>query len=384
MRHDPLKFASELGAKLAARSRHVCMFLGAGVSQSCGLPNVGQLQAKVLAALGEPDRANFEKQLSGRNLEQALTRLRRIATLLDGTDTVNGLTAKSAADLDVKVCRAIVKELDTKPDSLKPVIDFAAWVARADYHSPVEIFTANYDLLLETGLEEMKVPYFDGFVGTFKGQFRTELVESLPGSESMPSFVARLWKLHGSLNWEWDERHTIIRRGAPVSDSAAIYPSDTKYDESRRIPFVVLQDRFRRAMYQSETLTLVSGYSFGDQHLNEIFFDAATRKERSEIIVFCFSDIPQTLAERATITPNIQVVSGEEAIIGGFRHNWEPKGEMPESIWIDGKFTLGDFKYLAAFLARSSVESESPSNQVQPATAPLAPQSGGQESSKNA
>jgi hypothetical protein len=91
----------------------------------------------------------------------------------------------------------------------------------------------------------------------------------------MPAFFTRLWKLHGSLNWEWDANHKIFRCGRPVADSAAIYPSDTKYDESRRMPFVVLQDRFRRALHQPETLTLVAGYAFGDDHLNGVIFDAA-------------------------------------------------------------------------------------------------------------
>jgi hypothetical protein len=174
----------------------------------------------------------------------------------------------------------------------------------------------------------------------------------------MPSFFVRLWKLHGSLNWEWDAELTIRRRGYPTADSAAIYPSETKYDESRRIPFIVLQDRFRRAMHQSETLTLVSGYSFGDQHLNEVFFDAAIRKERSEIVVFCFSEIPQALAERAMITPNIQVVSDVEAIIGGTRGPWEPTNEMPAGLWSEGKLALSDFAHLAAFLAKSASPEE--------------------------
>ncbi len=42
--HDPLRFATELSAKLATRSRHVCVFLGARVALACGLPDIAQLQ----------------------------------------------------------------------------------------------------------------------------------------------------------------------------------------------------------------------------------------------------------------------------------------------------------------------------------------------------
>jgi SIR2-like protein len=358
MTHSPLKFAMGLSAKLAARSRHVCTFFGAGIAKACGLPEVVELQAKVLVGLGSKEKALFEKQLAGRNLEQALSRLRRIAALLSGDEKIDGLTANEAAALDAKVCQSIVKELDIASANLKPVNDFAAWVTRSDYHSPLEIFTVNYDLLLETALEEWQVPYFDGFIGTLRARFRTELVEPLPGSDCLPTFFARLWKLHGSLNWEWDEKHKIFRCGNAVSKSAAIYPSDTKYDESRRMPFVVLQDRFRRALHHPETLVIVSGYAFGDDHLNEILFDAATRRERSEIMVFCYSDIPDALAARAVVTPNIQVASGTEAIIGGVRGPWVTGEEIPDSLWADEKFTLRDFKNLAAYLAKSATKDE--------------------------
>jgi hypothetical protein len=86
----------------------------------------------------------------------------------------------------------------------------------------------------------------------------------------------------------------------PIAEGAAdaIYRSDTKYEESRRVPFVVLQDRLRRALHQPETLVIVAGYSFNDAHLNELLFDGAARRERSEFIVFCYSAIPEVLAKR--------------------------------------------------------------------------------------
>jgi hypothetical protein len=122
------------------------------------------------------------------------------------------------------------------------------------------------------------------------------------------------------------------------------------------MPFVVLQDRFRRALHHPETLAIVSGYSFRDDHLNEVLFDAATRRERSEIVVLCFDTIPDPLAERAAVTPNIQVASPTEAIIGGLRAPWDAEEEPPANIWADGRFLLGDFKYLAAYLAKSAAK----------------------------
>ena len=362
--HNPLEFATSFSAKLATRSRHVCAFLGAGASRACGLPDVALLQERVLSSLGTDDQSALAIQLKGRNLETALSRLRRIAALVTGDQTVDDLTAAKSTALDTAVCQAIVKELDIEKADLVPAYHLAAWAARANYRLPVEFFTVNYDLLLESALERWRVPYFDGFVGTIRARFHTELVEgtALSDGEWMPAFFVRLWKLHGSVNWAWQEDRQLVRLGQPVPKglAAAIYPSDTKYEESRRVPFIVLQDRLRRALHEPETLLIIVGYSFGDSHLNELIFDAATRRERNEFIAFCYSEIPDVLAQRAAITPNLQVVSGHEAIIGGVRAKWSTPENAPPNLWGDGQFALRDFRNLAAYLARSA--SREPSN----------------------
>ena len=238
------------------------------------------------------------------------------------------------------------------------MLGLAAWVARADYRLLVELFTVNYNVLIETALEQLRVPYFDGFVGSLRARFQTELVEAASGAgqDLVPRFFARLWKLHGSVNWAWEEGREIVRLGQPVTEglAAAIYPSDTKYEESRRVPFVVLQDRLRRALQQPETLVLISGYRFGDDHLNEMIFAAAARHERSEFVAFCYSEIPDALAERAAVAPNIQAVTGDEAFLGGVRGAWKAPEDPPPDLWVDGKFGLRDFRHLGGYLARSA------------------------------
>jgi hypothetical protein len=357
--HSPQEFATALGAKLATRSRHVCAFVGAGAAKACGLPDVKGLETSVQAKLVGAELDAFNRLLDGRNIEKVLSRLRRIAGLVSGTETVDSLSAAQAEDLDKSVCQAIVGALDIGAANLAPMSHLAAWAARADYRHPVEIFTVNYDLLLETALEGHGVPYFDGFVGNLRARFRTDLVEAPlgdPGGYVASRFV-RLWKLHGSVNWVRSDDGQIVRMGQPAKDlPAAIYPSDAKYEESRRVPFLVLQDRLRRALHQPETIVLVSGFSFTDDHLNEMLFDAAIRRERSEFVVFSHDDISDDLAKRARRTPNIQVVGRGEAILGGVRGKWEaPDDDIPD-LWEDGKLALPDFTHLASYLARSSTQ----------------------------
>jgi hypothetical protein len=167
--HDPLAFANSLSAKLATRSRHVCALLGAGAARACGLPDVAGLENGVQAALTGEQATAFKELLHSRNLEQALSRLRRIHALVDGTgQKVDNLSGSDAQQLDYAICSAIVAELDITTADLEPMLKFAAWAARANYHLPVEIFTLNYDLLTETALEKLRVPYF-GISCRFRG-----------------------------------------------------------------------------------------------------------------------------------------------------------------------------------------------------------------------
>ena len=363
--HQIMSFAEELSTKLASRSRHVCVLLGAGASKACGLPDVNDLQKQVINGLNDEEQAFVKHQLAkDRNLEQILSRLRRIAALLDdNTAKVDDLTAQQARDLDKKVCQLIVNALKVNYSSLSPMLNFVIWAGRADYKLPVEIFTTNYDLALETALESFGVTYFDGFIGALRARFHTELVEAnIEDTQNwLPSFLLRVWKLHGSVNWEWiNEPNTeVVRLGTKVSGQspAAIYPSDAKYSESRRVPFVVLQDRFRRALHQPETLMLISGYSFSDEHINEMIFSAVRRRPRSEYIAFCFDDIPEPLAKVAIPYPNLQAVGPSEAIIKGVKRNWkaDKSDSIPDYVRNENKLALVDFINFANYLAKDPI-----------------------------
>ena len=358
--HDLVAVVGELSTKLATRSRHVCVLLGAGASVGAGLPDLAGLTSEVLDALGKDDKTILGELLKGRNLEQAITRLRRIEALLEKDEKVNGLDKANAIRLDAEVCDAIIAAIRA-PKKLDAFHRLGSWAGRADYRGPIEIFTANYDLLAEAGLEHVGASYFDGFVGHLHGFFRPDLVEAIdatsPG-QLPPSFV-RLWKLHGSSNWVWqtmDGGHRRITRlgdHAPKGTAVAVFPSDEKYDDSRRVPFVVLMDRFRRALAEPETLLLVSGYSFGDQHLNDIIFDAARRKPRSEYVAFCYSVIPDALKAEALKTRNMTVLGADDGIIGGQLGAWAADVDLP-GVAESKRCRLGDFGCLAAFLDRQN------------------------------
>jgi len=357
---DPEGVATELAGKLSTRTRHVCVLPGAGAARAAGLPDLIGLQDSVKSSnqLTDEQQQRVSELLKTKNLEEVLSYLRRLVAILAEGQSLGPLSRDSAKALQDAITRAIIPALDHKDADCEPFRNFATWVSGAYYRLPIEVFTINYDVLIEIGLEELAVPYFDGFVGTISGRFRPELVDTIEQAESvqtLPATFVRLWKLHGSVNWEEvleGEYRRVVRRGGPAKDgaAAAIYPSDEKYDQSRRVPFVVLMDRFRRALAVPETVTLVSGYSFGDQHINELLFDAARTHPRSETVAFCFGDPSDVLVDIATSTRNVSVLGKTQGIIGGQPVKWARTENLP-GVWEDGAFRLGDFRHLARFLA---------------------------------
>lgn len=68
--------------------------------------------------------------------------------------------------LDERVCKLIHQVADkTLPNAETPYHRIAAWVDAVRRENPIEVFTTNYDLLMEQAFEDCRVPYFDGFAG---------------------------------------------------------------------------------------------------------------------------------------------------------------------------------------------------------------------------
>ena len=352
--HNPEQVAKDFAEKLASKNRHVMFLLGAGASCAAGLPTLNELKAAVENKLVGDDKMNYQRLGASRNIEEILSRLRLVAEVLTGThDSLDGFTSDTAQELDKKICSAISTVIQGAAVKLEAHLRFAQWCARAVYTRPLEVFTINYDNVIEQGFEQIGVPYFDGFAGAYAGLFRADLVDSTDGRDDItpPPAWVRVWKLHGSISWSRIKKSggaAIVRTAAP-GDSLAVYPSTQKYEESRRLPFVVLGDRLRRAFAVPETTCVVSGYSFGDQHINDLIFDAAQFYPASEIIVLCYSDIPTALAARARTLRNLTVCAPSKAIVGAVESTWQ-KNPDKTAFWQAGAFTLGDFAALTEFL----------------------------------
>jgi hypothetical protein len=241
-----------------------------------------------------------------------------------------------------------------------------------------EIFTTNYDLIIEKALEACRIPYFDGFVGSYEPFFYQDSVDRLVRRNELTSNWIRLWKIHGSLSWFWKENPTdgsqsIIRAGKFELDKApenelVIYPSKEKYDSSRKQPFISYFDRLKNYLLDGELLFIFSGYSFSDQHINELVFNCIRQNNRLYCVVLCYQDSEVENLEHV-IGPscmNMSVFGPTKAIVNGALENWTfdknkaVTGERFECYWdeADKKCTLGDSNALVEFLVGYSGKRE--------------------------
>src|SRR5215213_8204066 len=380
MNFDPLREAAEFRSQLSSDKRRLAFFFGAGISQAVGIPGLLSLTSLVKEGLDHDQCAHYDRLLARDKkgtLETVLNRVRLCREML-GSDTigeVDGLSAADAASLDRAICRAIRARVGVlPPKGLMAHYIFAHWVKTINRAFPLEIFTTNYDLLLEMAMESAETPFFDGFIGSVSPFFRATTIDADFGGIPIPTVPrdwVRLWKLHGSIGWvlikdSLTGSERIVRRGnfrPDEADELMVFPSRQKYADSRRLPFLAYQDRFRRLLASGEALLVICGYSFADEHLNEIIFQALRSNSRLAVTVLCFDPLSSEGLEENLLRPtegitNLTIYGPDAAVVGTSRATWSAPSEKPRDgivdwpFWKyqDDMFTLGNFNSFVDFL----------------------------------
>ena len=305
------------------------------------------------------------------NVEHILTQLRTICSL-KGTTHFDGMTADELRKLDTKICELIAKNVGKGlPTHTNSYHRLAAWISHIDRVNPVEVFTSNYDLLLEEALEQFAVPFFDGFVGAREPFFDLAAMEQ----DAIPPRWTRLWKLHGSINWIKRKDGSVFRCSHPArpeeGEQLLIYPSHLKYEQSRRMPYLAMIDRLRAFFRDTNPVLVVCGYSFTDDDLNEVLLDGLRGNRSAHCFALVYPDIKECeiVASHANKHANLTVLARDAAVIGTRRGAYKPvdPSTIAPGVGFDaapqsenalgekvgaGRCPLGDFHHFALFLER--------------------------------
>lgn len=382
-KHSLIQVSQQLRDQLISDKRKLGFLFGAGTSMSVGIPGVLELTKNVSDKIDVDQKKNFleiKKLANSDNIEHILNKVRTVRELLEDSEEAEifGIKGKTKAkELDSEICKAISVEVNKSGVDIEPHKIFANWLFQnqATRYSPIEIFTTNYDLLFETALEYKKIPYFDGFVGAIQPFLIPECVEAENIKKDQASYIPsswiRLWKLHGSINWFLttftDSKKRIIRTSfkdkSDTESELMIYPSKQKYDESRRLPFLTFQDRLRRFSTSGEVLLVIAGYSFGDDHINEIIFQTLRANKRLAITALIYGEKIDESKKRFTDpnvlnygidNPNLTIIGPDKGCIGGVVAKWDHDDPQISSLtfWDDEakNANLGEFKCLADWL----------------------------------
>ena len=309
------------------------------------------------------------------NIEDILSFLRSLLLVSKGGE-VRGLSETDLKGLEQKISTEIVKKLNVSlPDQETPYHHLCNWIRSIDRKIAVELFTTNYDLLMEQALEDLEVPYFDGFVGAKRSFFDLRALED----NLIPKHWSRLWKIHGSINWYQEAivGQKKVYRSSEIKEDAShlIYPSHLKYEESRKMPYLALIDQLNRFIRRKSSLLILSGYSFNDGHLNDTIVNALKANPTAMVLGLMFERYKDKESERypdayrlAKKQHNLNIWTFDKAIIGTNLGDWKSQNTGDEDVDIVSFITsiqkddssneckylvkLGDFSVFTAFLKK--------------------------------
>lgn len=319
------------------QSEHLSVLTGNGLSTAVqslanGKSNTAMLGKGIDSVFRDKiiEAARKSSVASGRGEENIEDEIRVTNELICGLEILGYDTDATKKDDYKKLCQgleALIKDFTDEIAKIEASVATAAvmererafgylvsflmsFASRTGTRERLNIFTTNYDRLIEAGAELAGVHLLDRFVGTLAPIFRSSRLDidmhyNPPGIRGEPRYlegVARFTKLHGSIDWV-DVGTDIRRIGLPFGSTdiknylnapgldnidrrkVMIYPNSSKDRETAEYPYVELFRDFAAALCRPNSTFVTYGYSFGDDHINRIIRDMLTIPSTHLIII---------------------------------------------------------------------------------------------------
>lgn len=327
------------------QSEHLSLLIGSGLSHAVhwmargsGLPGMNkadfsvfgwQIDMAVKKSAGKMGRGdgNIEDQI--RVVNEMLRGMEHFAPQ-EATFRGSGKLKKEIATLKRELASTLERfarsiltgeesvataEAEKRRVALEYLVSFLmSFASRTGTRDRLQIFTTNYDRLLETGAEVAGLHLIDRFVGSIAPLFRSsrlgvDMHYNPPGIRGEPRYlegVARFTKLHGSVDWVQvgqDIRRVGLPFGAaslkmlseaPGLEGASacelmIYPNAAKDSETADYPYVELFRDYAASICRPNSTLVTYGYSFGDEHVNRVIRDMMTIPS-THLVIIAFDD----------------------------------------------------------------------------------------------
>ena len=302
--------------------KNLVVLLGSGASFHLGSPQTRNLtneqvlglitkaggapsdtDAALLATINPTDSGDLEQLLNGLQLATSLAAQAGLdAVVLGAGDDATPYPRDQVEGLRRRINRALAEacRLPQPGKKLDPPFDTDPLLAHRTFLSRIvrsrrsnlprpRIFTTNYDLVIESALDELGYPYIDGFSGTVDRRLNLAFygLDFHRVETTTQSVLARaegalyLHKVHGSLNWRsFTDRDQVtglesleVKQGSGVAqhdEVVLIYPTSAKEGDTLAYPYSDLLRLLGDAVQQEDTAVLVAGYGFADPHINRL------------------------------------------------------------------------------------------------------------------
>lgn len=323
------------------QSEHLSLLVGSGLTtavqfDACGSADNGMSKTSEFTVYSdEIEKAAVDSaKKSGRNIANIEDRIRVANEVLNGlkvlqySDDASDISTKLdtlRSDLEnviknftdnISVIEASIMSADSLRRETainKLVLFLMSFASRTGTRDRLNIFTTNYDRLIEAGADVAGLRLIDRFVGALSPIFRSSRMDvdmhyNPPGIRGEPRYlegVARFTKLHGSLDWI-NVGEDIRRIGLPFGaktiqpfletagfdasySSLMIYPNSAKDRETAEYPYVELFRDFASALCRPNSTLVTYGYSFGDDHINRVIRDMLTIPS-THLVIIDYSD----------------------------------------------------------------------------------------------
>jgi hypothetical protein len=234
-----------------------------------------------------------------------------------------------------------------------------SFASRTGVRDRLNIFTTNYDRLIEAGAELAGLHLLDRFLGNLMPIFRSSRLDldmhyNPPGIRGEPRYlegVARYTKLHGSVDWVQTGKD-IRRIGLPFGAESVepylqvpglggvtahqlmIYPNSAKDRETADYPYVELFRDLAAAVCRPNSTLVTYGYSFGDEHINRVIRDMLTIPS-THLVVISYDDrlgrIMQTYRDMGRPSQISLLIGPALADLTTLTENYLPKASIDKT-----------------------------------------------------
>lgn len=340
---------------------NLSFLLGAGCSsyeldtgQEIGVPIMSKLAEEFYGSLNKKEKAlitgtvkvNISEEPYDKNLEkllEVLFSMRFLLTSQNNKDT-------SLDDFIESIIKFLLKKCMNDDNNSKhtEVVDlyklfYKKLIYRDNNLSKTNIFTTNYDLYSEVSLDKLGILYANGFTGLTERYFNptvfnyayAEQMELSNNKWNVIDNFIYLYKLHGSINWveSSDDEHLFkvqeLQKVDSSSKNVMIYPTPMKQIASFASPYSDLFREFQKKLMQDKNVLLVIGYSFSDEHINNLIFQALTIPN-FRLVIFQ-NDKEESISNLIKLDdPRIWVIGGEEDGKKAYYFDYIVKNMLPD------------------------------------------------------